>query len=81
MGRGKFCEKTGSPVFVDSVFFPESTKSGDSVFFTVFPYHVWDYLFSQSLKGLVTPRDYGFFLSKNHFIEENFKLFFWQYFF
>ena len=26
-------------------------------------------------KGLVTPRDYGFFLSENHVKEEIFKLF------
>ena len=32
-----------------------------------------------SSKGLVTPEDYGFFLSENHVIEEIFTLFFGQY--
>ena len=34
-----------------------------------------------SMKGLVTPRDYEFFLSENNVKEEIFKLFFWPIFF
>ena len=30
------------------------------------------------LKGLLTPRDYGFFLSENHVMEEILKFFFGQ---
>ena len=50
-----------------NVFFLQTRDKGLAEYAIIFP---------SDRKGLVTPRDHGFFSSKNHVVEEIFKFFF-----